>query len=315
MSSNADRAFEVVSINVSVEKGTVKRPVDEAVIDGNGVVGDAHAGKWHRQVSILSREIIERFEAETGRAVAPGEFAENLTIGGIDLGRVSILDRLRVGDVELDVTQIGKKCHGDDCAVYREVGRCVMPKEGIFCRVVKAGCLRPGDSGVWAPRAMKIRIITLSDRAYAREYEDRAGPRVRELLESFFAPKRWHVEIATMILPDEPQRLRAVLRQAVADDVACVFTTGSTGVGPRDIAPEIAASVCQKTLPGIMENIRVKFGSEKPNALLSRGIAGVCDKTQIYTLPGSVRAVEEYVPEILKTLEHIIFMLHGFDVH
>jgi len=97
--------------------------------------------------------------------------------------------------------------------------------------------------------------------------------------------------------------------------VNVVFTTGGTGVGPRDITPETAARVCDKLIPGIMESIRVRFGAEKPNALLSRGIAGIAGETQIYTLPGRVRAVEEYMGEILKTLEHILFMIQGLDVH
>jgi molybdopterin adenylyltransferase len=94
-----------------------------------------------------------------------------------------------------------------------------------------------------------------------------------------------------------------------------IIATGGTGPGPRDITPETAAALCDKLIPGIMENIRMKFGSAQPNALLSRSIAGVAGSTQIYTLPGSVRAVEEYMGEILKTLERAIFMLHGLDAH
>ena len=94
-----------------------------------------------------------------------------------------------------------------------------------------------------------------------------------------------------------------------------VFTTGGTGVGPRDVTPEVAAGVCEKLIPGIMEHIRVKFGADEPNCLLSRGIAGLAGGTQIYTLPGSVRAVEEYAAEILQTLEHVLLIRHGLDVH
>jgi len=94
-----------------------------------------------------------------------------------------------------------------------------------------------------------------------------------------------------------------------------VITTGGTGVGPRDITPETVAGVFEKIIPGIMENIRMKFGQAKPNALLSRSVAAVGGQTQCYALPGSVRAVDEYMGEILKTLEHVIYMLHGLDVH
>jgi len=308
-------SFEIVSVNISGEKGTAKRPVSEAVVDDRGIVGDAHAGPWHRQVSMLSVESIDRFSSEANRRYAPGDFAENITTRGIDLTAVALLDRFRVGEVGLEVTQIGKECHGDGCAVYKESGRCVMPKEGIFCRVLRGGTIRPGDSIRHLPRPLRFRVITLSDRAHRGEYADRSGPRVKQLLEDFFLETPRHTQVETTLLPDEPEQLRDELVRARESGVDAVFTTGGTGVGPRDITPEVAADVCDKIIPGIMENIRVKYGSQKPNALLSRGIAGIAGKTQIYTLPGSVRAVEEYMGEILNTVEHIYLMIHGLDVH
>ena len=190
-----------------------------------------------------------------------------------------------------------------------------MPIEGIFTRVVQGGCLAAGDRGAHEPRPLRFQILTLSDRAAAGQYEDRSGPRIRELLEQWLAGTRWHPQIDGKVLPDDAGQLRAALLAAIAADVDVIFTTGGTGVGPRDITPETAAAVCTRLIPGIMENIRLKFGAQKPNALLSRSIAGVAGTTQIYTLPGSVRAVEEYLGEILKTLEHLIFMVHGLDVH
>ena len=94
-----------------------------------------------------------------------------------------------------------------------------------------------------------------------------------------------------------------------------MFTTGGTGVGPRDVTPDVVAALADKTIPGIMDAIRIKYGAAKPNALLSRSVAAVIRSTLVYTLPGSVRAVEEYMDEILKTLEHLIFTLHGLDLH
>lgn len=306
---------EIVSINVSEAKGTAKSPVEETVIDEQGIVGDAHAGPWHRQVSLLSQESIDRFSAQEGREFVPGDFAENITTRGIDLSGVAIFDRFRTGKVLLEVTQIGKACHADGCTVFQLVGRCVMPKEGIFCRVLEGGDIRRGVVVEYLPAALKVRVITLSDRAFRGEYEDRSGARVKELLESFFEGKRWHPEIETTVLPDDADQLLVELTACREAGVAVVFTTGGTGVGPRDITPETAAQVCDRLIPGIMENIRVKFGTEKPNARLSRGIAGIAGRTQIYTLPGSIRAVEEYMGEILKTVEHVLFMIHGLDVH
>ena len=305
----------VISVNVSQAKGTIKLPTPMITLDGRGVVGDAHAGVWHRQVSVLGQESIDSFVAKTARQTKPGEFAENITLSGIDLTKVGILDELRIGEVQLQVSQIGKECHGDKCTIFREVGQCVMPKEGIFCRVVAGGEIRPGDAVAYSPRALKIAVITLSDRAFGGEYTDRSGPRAREMLAEFFARTRWHEQIESAILPDEADQLEGALTKAISGGVDVIFTLGGTGIGPRDIAPETVSAVCDKIVPGIMESIRLKYSTDKPSVLLSRGVAGVAGKTQLYALPGSVRAVEEYLTEIFKTLEHTLFMLHELDLH
>jgi molybdenum cofactor synthesis domain-containing protein len=309
------RDLEVISVNVSKSKGTIKRPVERITIDLSGVVGDAHAGPWQRQVSLLSQESIERFSEKMGRKIMPGEFAENLTVAGLDFAAVAVLDRFRFGGVELEVAQIGKRCHGARCAIFQEVGQCVMPAEGIFARVVRGGQLAPGDRGQHLPRPLSFLILTLSDWAAAGVYEDRSGPRVVELLQNWLSGRRWHGLLEAKILPDDAGRLREEIQRAKSAGVDVIVTTGGTGLGPRDITPETAAALCDKLIPGIMENIRMKFGSSEANALLSRSIAGVAGNTQIYTLPGSIRAVEEYLGEILKTLEHAILMLHGLDAH
>ena len=306
---------KVVSVNTSAQKGTVKRPVPEIRLDEQGIIGDAHAGPWHRQLSILSQESIDRFTAAMNLHLTPGDFGENMSVDGIDLTTVAILDRLRIGEVELEISQIGKECHGDSCAIYQQVGTCIMPTEGLFCRVVQGGTIRPDDGVEYLPRPLKFQIITLSDRAFAGEYVDRSGPRVRELLEAFLQDKRWHPQIEQTILPDDADRLRSALIAAQEAGVDVIFTTGGTGVGLRDVTPETVAAVCDKLIPGIMEAIRVKFGAQNPNALLARGVAGICGQTMIYTLPGSVKAVEEYMGEILLTMEHLILMLHGLDIH
>lgn len=306
---------EVVSVNVSEQKGTPKRPVDRIAVDSLGVVGDAHAGAWHRQVSLLSQESVDRFAAQLSQTIRPGEFGENITLRSLPLHAVKPLDRLVFGPVELEVTQIGKKCHGAGCTIFQQVGKCVMPAEGVFTRVLRGGAIRPGDQGEYCPRLLSVLVVTLSDRAAAGQFTDRSGPRIQELLESFFAGTRWSASISRSLLPDDPDRLRKQILQATQSGVDVIFTTGGTGAGPRDTTPETVAPLCDKLIPGIMENIRVTFGPKNPNAWLSRSIAGVIGATQIYTLPGSVRAVEDYVPEILKTLEHLIYMLHGLDVH
>ena len=307
--------LEVVSVNVSEQKGTAKRPVDSITIDSRGGVGDAHAGDWHRQVSLLSQESVDLLASQLGQTIRPGEFGENITLRGLPSHAVKPLDRLVFGPVELEVTQIGKKCHGAGCTIFQQVGKCVMPSEGVFARVLQGGEIHPGDRGEHHPRQLSVLVITLSDRAAFGQFTDRSGPRIQELLESFFAGTRWRASISRSLLPDDPGRLREHILQATRSGADVIFTAGGTGVGPRDITPETVAPLCDKLIPGIMEHIRATFGPTNPNAWLSRSIAGVAGKTQIYTLPGSVRAVEDYVPEILKTLEHLIYMLHGLDVH
>lgn len=305
----------VVSVNISTDKHEKKKPVPDIRIDGSGIVGDAHAGPWHRQVSLLAEEDIDVFAAQMGREIAPGEFAENITLADVDLAGVSPFDRFAIGQVELEVTQIGKKCHGNACAIQQEIGKCVMPDKGLFCRVITGGTVKPGDSVRHINRPLRLLIVTLSDRAYAGQYTDRAGPAAREILADHFASTRWHPQIEAVILPDEAGQLRKELQKALKSGVHVVFTLGSTGIGPRDIAPEVVADVCEKIIPGIMEYVRVKYGTEIPSALLSRSVAGLAGTTQIYSLPGSVRAVEQYMQEILKILEHAIYMVHGLDIH
>ncbi|MBN1675852.1 MAG: MOSC domain-containing protein [Kiritimatiellae bacterium] len=309
------RTLKVVSVNLSEQTGTRKHPVAAITLGERGIQGDAHAGHWHRQVSLLALESIERFVADTGRRTAPGEFAENITTQGLDLRDVAVLDTFTCRDILLEVTQIGKACHGDACAIFREVGKCAMPKEGLFCRVLKGGTLRAGDELVYRARPLQIRIVTLSDRAARGEYEDRSGPEIEARLRDFFKGKRWHPTLRRVLLPDDAEALRAELQGAVGDGAAAVFTTGGTGVGPRDTTPEVVTAFCEKTIPGIMEAIRLKFGAEKPNALLSRSVAGVKGQTLVYALPGSVKAVREYVGEIVKTFEHLILTVHGIDAH
>jgi len=139
-------AGRIVAVCTSSVKGVKKENVGEAELKvGHGLVGDAHAGEWHRQVSLLALESIERMRAK-GLDVGPGDFAENLTTEGIDLHTLPVGTRLRLGpEAVAEVTQIGKQCHVG-CAVFKQVGDCIMPREGIFAKVIKPGRVRVGDA-------------------------------------------------------------------------------------------------------------------------------------------------------------------------
>jgi MOSC domain-containing protein YiiM len=130
--------FSILSINVSQRTGEQKKPVARALLrEGHGIVGDAHAGDWHRQVSLLADEDIETLRGK-GMQIGFGDFAENITTRGIDLGALPIGGRLRIGPALLEITQIGKECH-TGCAIRRIAGDCVMPRKGVFARVIIGG--------------------------------------------------------------------------------------------------------------------------------------------------------------------------------
>jgi molybdenum cofactor synthesis domain-containing protein len=164
------------------------------------------------------------------------------------------------------------------------------------------------------PEKFEILIITLSDRAHRGEYEDLSGPKIEEKTKDFFSSAGWSCNIRLTLIPDDASVLKDLLINA-GNICNIIITTGGTGIGPRDITVETVIPLLTKEITGIMEFIRIKYGTEKPNALLSRGVAGIIGKSLIYTLPGSVRAVEEYMTEIGKTLKHTIYMQYGVDKH
>ncbi len=308
------QSIKILSTNISKEKGVIKKPIEFIELNKLGVQNDAHAGSWHRQVSMLGVESFDKFSKEAGRKIEFGEFAENITTQGMEIFKTSPLDRFFNEDIELEVTQIGKKCHGDSCAIYNEVGNCVMPKEGIFVRVIRGGTLKEGDMLEYHPKNFKTLIITLSDRASKGEYADRSGPRVKELIETFFGMNSFKYEVENIVIPDDENQLQSLIENA-KDNYDFVFTTGGTGIGHRDITIDVVKPLLDKEIPGIMDMIRMKYGMEKPNALISRSVAGLMDNTMIFTLPGSVRAVNEYMAEITKVLRHLVLMLYGIDAH
>jgi molybdenum cofactor synthesis domain-containing protein len=306
--------FEVRAVNISVKKGTVKETVDRIELDARGIVGDAHAGSWHRQVSLLAEESIRKAEKSAGENFPYGTFAENITTEGLDLNKTNILDRFIGGQVELEVTQIGKKCHSK-CAIGKKIGDCIMPAEGIFARVVKGGKVEAGDVFEYVPRVFKVAVITLSDRASAGEYKDLSGPKIRRLSEKWFEENRLQCAFEVTVIPDEKELFSKTLEDKIKEGADLIFTTGSTGIGDRDIAPDVILGLIQKEIPGIMEHIRLKYGQVYPNALLSRSVAGIIGKTMIFSMPGSPKAVAEYMEEIHRILFHAFLMLNGINKH
>lgn len=136
---------KIVSINISTKKGVIKEPISKAELKiDHGIVGDAHAGNWHRQISMLAEESIQKMKDKGFNHLKFGDFAENITTEGIVVHTLPVGTKLKIGECEVEVTQIGKKCH-NGCAIKQTTGDCVMPREGIFVKVLKEGTIQPND--------------------------------------------------------------------------------------------------------------------------------------------------------------------------
>ena len=270
------------AICISDQKGTQKYKIPEGTfIEDHGIEGDAHAGKWHRQVSLLSAEKIEEFR-EKGVQVEYGAFGENLVVEGCDLRSLPVGTRFAIGEVLLEMTQIGKECH-DHCAIYNVTGDCIMPREGA--------------------------VITLSDRAFRKEREDRSGPVIRDILS-----ENGYDVVEGILLPDgEPLLKRNLIRLADQRQVNVIFTTGGTGFGPRDLTPEATCAVCHRMAPGIAEAMRAESLKITKHAMLSRAAAGIRGATLIINLPGSPKACRENLDVVLPALRHGLGLLRGTD--
>ena len=305
-------SIRVAELNISEKRGMKKEPVDNITIDELGIVNDAHRGNWHRQVTLLSKEAVTAFEMKHNRKTYSWEFAVNILLEGLDISKVGLFDRIKINDdTVLEITQIGKKPHYYDSPVLKDTGENIMFDQGLFSRVISGGNITIGDTVEYIPRPLKIKVITLSDRASRGEYEDLSGPEIRKFLDEYFSTSRWKLEVSSVIIPDDEKMLEEELKKAKDENFDFIFTTGGTGISPRDITPDVVTKMSDKIIPGVMDHIRIKYGSKKPNALLSRSVATVMGNSIVYTLPGSVKAVREYMETILETAEHLLLMLRS----
>jgi MOSC domain-containing protein YiiM len=136
---------KVIAVNISEKKGQIKKPIEKGnFIKDFGLEGDAHAGKWHRQISLLAQESIDKMKALGIEGLCTGKFAENITTEGIILHTIGVGSRIKAGEVVLEISQIGKECH-HGCEVFKQVGKCIMPTEGIFAKVIEGGTIKAGD--------------------------------------------------------------------------------------------------------------------------------------------------------------------------
>ena len=300
----------IKAVCLSEAKGTEKRPVASVMLIANhGLSGDAHAGNWHRQVSLLSADKVDEFNARGGKAEI-GAFGENLLVSGIDFKSVPVGSILRAGEVVLKMSQIGKECHSH-CQIFHRVGDCIMPREGVFATVEHGGELHAGMELTVEPppvdAPLRAAVMTLSDKGFAGERVDTSGPRAAQLL----SEAGYDVE-ELVLLPDAQKKIeRELIRLADSRQVDLIITTGGTGFSLRDVTPEATLAVATRTAPGIAEAIRAESLKITPRAMLSRGASVLRNKTLIVNLPGSTKAVEEGLAVILPQLEHGLRILKG----
>ncbi len=300
----------VRAICISKERGTEKQAVPEGhfLVDF-GIQGDAHAGNWHRQVSLLSYDKVEAFN-QRGADVSDGAFGENLVVEGIDFASLPVGTRLCAGTAQLEMTQIGKECHSH-CAIYKRMGECIMPREGVFARVIQEGIIRPGDDmTAIAPqedRPFQAAVITLSDKGARGERKDESGPAAVHMLH-----EAGYQVAETLLIADEPEVLKKhLIRLADSRQVDLIITSGGTGFSLRDQTPEATLAVADRNAPGIAEAIRAQSMTITNRAMLSRGVSVIRGKTLIINLPGSPKAVKESLGFILESLGHGLAVLRG----
>jgi len=303
---------KVEAICISEAKGEQKRPIEVAEFRrDSGIVGDAHTGPWHRQVSLLAAEDIETVRRKLPD-IGTGDFAENVVVSGLALSRLGLGSRLRLGsEVVLRITQIGKDCH-TPCRIGRLTGDCIMPRLGLFARVEAGGHVRPGDTAevieTVDPERFQVVVLTISDRCSRGEAVDTAGPATAELLARGLDVNLYRIEI----IPDD----QAVIAERLAHycdghSIDLVLTVGGTGLSPRDVTPEATRQVLERLTPGLDAAMRAASMAKTPHAMLSRGVSGARKQTLVVNLPGSERAAVENLETILPALPHGLAKLRG----
>ena len=301
---------KVIAICTSPARGTQKHQVPAARFTVEwGIEGDAHGGNWHRQVSLLSADKIAAFNAR-GANVQPGALGENLVVEGFDFRALPVGTLLRCGDVLLEMTQIGKECHSH-CEIYKRMGECIMPTQGVFARVLEPGEIRVGDEMEIQPRTeprpWQAAVITLSDKGAKGERRDESGPAIAKRL-----TEAGYEVVERLLLADEAAPLKTqLMRLADQRQLDLVLTTGGTGFGPRDITPEATLAVAHRNAPGIAEAMRAASLAITPRAMLSRAASVIRGKTLIINLPGSPKACMECMDVFLDTIPHAMGLLRG----
>ncbi|MFA6400761.1 MAG: MogA/MoaB family molybdenum cofactor biosynthesis protein [Salinivirgaceae bacterium] len=240
----------------------------------------------------------------------PGEELLKLFTKGTSVGTILVIDAFTKEPFNAFDTLTGSE---NDLHVLKLIT--IEEQNAILCLPANFLTFYLGQKLAHKPKIFSIRVVTLSDRAHRGVYEDKSGPAIVKLVTEYFEINNKKSEANSTIIPDNTDELSLILEECKIAQTDVLITTGGTGISQRDITIETVIEHIDKEIPGIMEMIRLKYGAQNPNALLSRSIAGTMNQTLVYTLPGSPQAVKEYLQEIFLTLDHLLYMIHGIDVH
>ncbi len=295
----------VRAVCTSSGKGTAKVSRERALAKAQwGLEGDAHCGTWHRQVSLLSYDKVQAFRSQ-GAQVVDGDFGENLLVEGIDFATLPIGTIFIGGNVVLELTQIGKECHSG-CDIFKKIGTCIMPTQGVFTRVLHGGTLKQGMT-FKAYTRMRAFVLCASDKGYEGKRADESTPAVCSLIEA-----SGYEVVGTCLLPDDRALLSAKMAE-ICDGYQAdlIVTTGGTGLSLRDVTPEATLDIAHRQVPGLAELMRSTCMHSTDRACLSRSVCATRERTLIVNLPGSPKAAVENLSAILRPLEHGLQMLSG----
>lgn len=302
---------KVCAVCISNKKGMPKKNVGKAYLKKDyGIVGDAHAGSNLRQVSLLAQESLENIR-KRGQKIGCGGFGENLTTKDIELTSLIIGTRLKIREAILEISKIGKECK-KPCGIYKRLGDCILPSQGIFARVIKGGMVSQDDPiKIICGKKFLAGILIISDKSAAGQRKDRSGQLIIDGLKNINTEA-----IRYKIIPDEETLISSTLKSWADEGILdLILTSGGTGFSPTDVTPEATKNILDKEAPGLAEMIRAKSSIKTDFAYLSRGVAGIRKQTLIINFPGSPQGVKQGLDIISPILTHGIEVMKGKGEH
>ena len=303
----------VLALNAYNEKYNERTNIDEIRVTQNGIDIDfENIDKNLCEIVLMSQNIIVM--AKEGNDLVfqiyrPTKSIENNCYNTVP---INLLDIISINGAEMEVTKHGGKYTEREHKYFPPKDN-ILKKEEFFLSVKKEGIIKKSNTLIHIPRIFHFKIITIVNQPINSEYIDFSGCEIKSILEMYFRNVNRQINIDYNIISAKEDLLKQELEEALDQEYDVIFTIGGTGVGPGDITFDVVNNMCDKVLPGIMEFIRVKYGQNNSHALLSRSIAGIIKNTVIYTIPGSKKAVIEYMQVILDTMEHLIYVMNGLS--